>query len=180
MPRLAPITQRDQVAEPDRPAFDAVFASRGRINAPQSMLMYAPQISARSASLNDALRELLSEGDFELAVLGAAREFDIDFVWAAHAPAAARAGVSEATIETVRTRGDLSALTRREQIIVSLSRELVGKHQLSAEAFEAARAELGERGVIEVLAAIGYYISLGCILIATDMELPPGAQRLPR
>ena len=57
---------------------------------------------------------------------------------------------------------------------------LDGTERLSAEAFEEARAELGERRLIEVLAAIGYYISLGCILIATDMELPKGAQRLPR
>ena len=85
------------MAEEGRAAFDEIIASRGRINAPQSMLMYAPQISARASSLNDALRELLSEADFELAVLAAAREFDIDFVWAAHVPTALRAGV---------TRGD--------------------------------------------------------------------------
>ena len=80
----------------------------------------------------------------------------------------------------MRTRGDLSSLSKRERIIVSLSRELVGKHQLPAEAFEAARAELGDRGVIEVLSAIGYYLMIGCVLIATDMELPAGAQRLSR
>jgi 4-carboxymuconolactone decarboxylase len=180
MPRLTPITQREQLAEQDRQAFDAVMAARGRINAPQSMFMYAPVIAARASSLNDALRELLSEADFELAVLGAAREFDIDFVWAAHAPVAARAGVSQATIELIRTRGDLAILSQHERIILALARELVGKHQLSAEAFEEARAELGEPGLIEVLATIGYYIFIGCTLIATDMELPAGAQRLPR
>jgi 4-carboxymuconolactone decarboxylase len=180
MPRLTPITQREQLAEGERAAFDEIIAVRGRINAPQSMLMYAPRISARSSALNDALRELLSEADFELAVLGAARAFDIDFVWAAHAGTAARAGVSAATIELVRSQGDLSTLSTRERIIVSLGRELVGQHRLSAEAFEEARAELGERGLIEVLAAIGYYVMIGCVLIATDMEWPAGADRLPR
>jgi len=182
MPRLTPITQREQVPEEEegRAAFDAIIASRGRINAPQSMLMYAPRISARASSLNDALRELLSEADFELAVLAAAREFDIDFVWAAHVPTALRAGVSQATIDMVRDRGDLGSLTRRERVIISVGRELVGGHQLSAATFEAARAELGERSLIEVLAAMGYYLMIGCVLIATDMELPDGAQRLPR
>ena len=180
MPRLTPITQREQVPEDERAAFDEIIASRGRINAPQSMLMYAPQISARASLLNDALRELLSDADFEIAVLSAAREFDIDFVWAAHVPPATRAGVSAETIETIRTRGDLSRLSPRERIIVAIGRDLVGKHQLSAEIFEEARAELGERGLIEVLAAMGYYVMIGCVLIATDMELPEGAQRLPR
>ncbi|MBV9895509.1 MAG: hypothetical protein JO020_15200 [Chloroflexi bacterium] len=126
------------------------------------------------------LRELLSDADFEPAVLSAAREFDIDFVWAAHQSAAMRAGVSQATIDVIRTRGDLSALSEREQVIISVGRELVGRHQLSAETFEAARKQLGDRGIIEVLATMGYYLMIGCVLIATDMELPAGAQRLAR
>ena len=180
MPRLTPITQREQVAEEERAAFDEIVGIRGRINAPQSMLLYAPKISARASSLNDAIREMLSDADFEVAVLSAAREFDIAYVWAAHVPAARRAGVSDATIDAIRSRGDLSALSRREQVMIAVGRELVGKHQLSAEVFEQARAELGERVLIEVLAAMGYYVMIGCVLIATDMELPEGADRLPR
>jgi 4-carboxymuconolactone decarboxylase len=144
------------------------------------MLMYAPPISVRASSLNDALRELLSDADFEVAVLSAAREFDIDFVWAAHVPAATRAGVRAETIEAIRTRGDIGSLSSREQVIVKIGRELVGKHQLSKELFEEARGELGERALVEVMAAMGYYVMIGCVLIATDMELPEGAARLPR
>jgi 4-carboxymuconolactone decarboxylase len=180
MPRLTPITQRDQVAEDGRDSFDEIIASRGRINAPQSMLLYSPVLSARATAMNDALRELLSEADFELAVIAAAREFDIEYVWAAHAPTAVRAGVSEATVETIRTRGDLGGLTTHERVIVSLAREMVGGHRVSAETFEAARAELGERKLMEVIAAMGYYVMIGCVLIATDMELPAGASRLSR
>ena len=54
----------------------------------------------------------------------------------------------------------------------------MGKHQVSSELFEEGRAELGERGLIEVLAAMGYYLMIGCVLIATDMELPEGADKL--
>jgi 4-carboxymuconolactone decarboxylase len=180
MPRLTPITEREQVDDEDREAFDEIVRSRGRINAPQSMLMYAPMISARASALNDALRELLSEADFEVAVLSAAREFQIDFVWAAHVTAATRAGVSAQTIEVIRSRGELSGLGNRERTIIAIGRQLVGEHQLSAELFEAGRAELGERGLIEVLAAMGYYLMIGTVLIATDYELPEGAQRLPR
>jgi hypothetical protein len=61
-----------------------------------------------------------------------------------------------------------------------VGRELVGGHQLSAATFEAAKNELGERSLIEVLTAMGYYLMIGCVLIATDMELPEGAQRLRR
>ena len=42
-----------------------------------------------------------------------------------------------------------------------MGRELVGGHQLSVATFEAARGELGERSLIEVLAAMGYYLMIG-------------------
>jgi 4-carboxymuconolactone decarboxylase len=180
MPRLTPITSRDQVAAADQAGFDEIIASRGRINAPQSMLMHAPPLAVRATALNDALRDLLSEADFELAVLAAAREFDIDFVWAAHAPTALRAGVSQATLDVVHARGDLRTLEPRAQLIVRLGRELVGGHRLSTETWAAALAEFGPRGIMEVIAAMGYYLMIGLVLIATDMELPAGAERLPR
>ncbi len=181
MPRLTAITSRDQVADPDeRVAFDEIIKSRGRINAPQSMLLYSPLISARATAFNDALRELLTDADFELAVLSAAREFDIDYVWAAHVRTALNAGVPRETTEVVRMRGDTTGLPTREQVIVGVARELVGRHSLSAATFEVARAELGERTLMEVIAAMGYYVMIGCVLIATEMELPEGAERLPR
>jgi hypothetical protein len=95
-------------------------------------------------------------------------------------PTALRAGVSEATIETIRARGDLGSLSTHERVIVAVAREMVGGHQVSVQTFEAARAELGERKLMEVIAAMGYYVMIGCVLIATDMELPAGASRLPR
>src|SRR5919198_2271920 len=127
MPRLTAITSREQVAKPDeRVAFDEIIKSRGRINAPQSMLLYSPLISARATALNDALRELLSDADFELAGPCAAREFDIDYVWAAHVRTALNAGVPRETIDVVRTRGDTAGLSERERVIVAGARAIVG------------------------------------------------------
>ena len=42
MPRLTPITNRDQVEAGGEAAFDRVIALRGRVNATASMLMYVP------------------------------------------------------------------------------------------------------------------------------------------
>lgn len=53
MPRLTPITKREQVGEAGLAAFDAIIKSRGAINAPQSMHMYVPEIARCS---NDAQR----------------------------------------------------------------------------------------------------------------------------
>jgi len=45
MPRLTPITNREQVSGDALTAFDAIIESRGSINGPHSMMMYAPEVA---------------------------------------------------------------------------------------------------------------------------------------
>ena len=183
MPRLTPITTREQVPPGGEGAFDRVIASRGSINAPQSMLMYVPEVSALATAMNDALRfgSSMSDADVEVAILVAAREFDIAYVWSSHAKRAADLGVAHALIEAIATSAPLPPATgRREAVLVRFGRELVGRHAMDDALFAAARAEFGERGVIELAALLGYYLMIGCVLIATDYPVAAGAPMLPR
>ena len=182
MPRMTPITKREQVPPGGEDAFDRVIASRGSINAPQSMLMYVPEVSALATAMNDALRfgSSMSDADVELAICVAAREFDIAYVWSAHARRAVDLGVPQALIDAVATGAALPADTdARATLITRFSRELVGRHTMDDALFTAVRTELGERGVIELSALLGYYLMIGCALIATDYPVAPGAAVLP-
>jgi len=182
MPRLTPITQREQVPTGGEDAFDRVIASRGSINAPQSMLMYVPEVSALATAMNDALRfgSSMSDADVELAICVAAREFDIRYVWGAHARRAVELGVAQALIDAVADRSALPSDTpHRASVITRFSRELIGAHRMDEALFAEARAELGERGVVELSALLGYYVMIGCALIATDYPVAPTAAQLP-
>ena len=182
MTRMTPITQREQVPVGGEAAFDRVIASRGRINAPQSMLMYVPEVSALATGISDALRfgSSMSDADVELAIIVAAREFDIAYVWSSHAKSAADLGVAPALIDAVAMGAALPADTgRRETLIVRFGREIVGRHRMDDALFAETRAELGDRGVIELAALLGYYVMIGCALIATDYPVTPGAPVLP-
>ena len=180
MPRLIPITHLEQVQPGGEADFEALVRSRGQINAPQSMIMYAPAIASRATELNDALRASLSKHDYEVAVLIAAREYPIEFVWSAHVPTAREEGVNDEVIEAIRMGGPLTAASKREQVIIQIGRELVGAVRvLSQETFDAARAELGEKTLIEIMMTMGYYLMIGCVLIGTAYEPRPNAPLLP-
>ena len=170
MPRLTPITERSQVSPEGVAEFDLVIGSRGRINAPQSMIMYSPKIGSLSTALNDQLRSNMSKYDYEIASLVAASEFHIPFVWSAHSVLALDVGVSPEVIEAIRSRGDLSVCSGREQVIIEVGRQLVTDRALSDETFASARAELGEQLLIETLMTIGYYIMMGMVLNGCAME----------
>ena len=86
MPRMTPITKREQVSGDALTAFDAIIESRGSINGPHSMMMYAPEVARCSTALSDSLRfgGNLSDHDTELAIITAARHWDCEYVWASH------------------------------------------------------------------------------------------------
>ena len=182
MPRLTPITERDQVSGDALVAFDAIIESRGRINGPQSMHMYAPEVARWSTALSDALRfnTDLSDHDTELAIITTAREMDCDYVWSGHSQAALKAGVRPEAVDIVANFGSLDGLTENEAVIVRFGREVVGDHKLSQEAFDAAVNQFGEANTIVLGALMGHYTMMSCTLIATDTQPAEGAPVLPK
>ncbi len=182
MPRLTPITKREQVSGDALIAFDAIIESRGRINGPQSMHMYAPEVARWSTALSDSLRfnSGLSVHDTELATITAAREMDCEYIWAAHATAALKAGVRPEAIEIVANEESMDGLTKEEAVIVRYGREMLGDHKLSQEAFDAALDQFGEAKTIVLGALMGFYSMISCTLIATDMKPAEGTPVLPK
>jgi len=181
MPRLTPITKREQVSADGLIAFDAIIASRGNINAPQSMHMYVPEIAQCSTALSDSLRyrSHLSDHDTELAIITAAREMDCDYVWSGHSQAALKAGVRPEAIEIVANRRSLDGLTREEAVIVRFGREVIGNHKLSQEGFDGAVDRFGGANTVVLGALMGHYTMMSCTLIATDYRPDEGAPVLP-
>ena len=182
MPRLTPITKREQVSGDGVEAFDHIIESRGQINAPQSMHMYVPEIARCSNDLSDSLRyrSHLSDHDTELAIITAAREMDCDYVWSGHSQAALKAGVRQEAVDIVANFGSLDDLTDDERIIVRFGREVVGAHKLSQEAFDAAVSKHGEANTIVLGALMGHYTMMSCTLIATDTQPDKGKPYLPK
>ena len=182
MPRLTPITKREQVSGAALEAFDAIIESRGSINGPQSMQMYAPGVARWSTALNDALRfdAVLSDHDTELAVCTAARVMDCEYVWASHAAAALKAVIRQEAIDIIANEESLDGLTEDEALIVRYGRELMSDHKVSQEAFDAVLSSFGEAKTIVLGALMGYYLMISCTLIATDMRPAEGTPVLPK
>ena len=103
MARLSPITKKDQLADKDHTAFDAIVASRGAVQGPFTMFLHSPALAGRLAHLGAYVR---FEGSLDmrvrvLAAMTAAREFEAVYVWGAQTAGARRQGVPEATITEI-------------------------------------------------------------------------------
>jgi 4-carboxymuconolactone decarboxylase len=174
------VTRREQVADSDQAAFDAIIASRGRINQPQSMNMYVPQLAHLATEMNDLFRKSeLGTHDFEISVLTAAREMDCGFVWGAHVASGTKAGVRREVIDVIGRKAPLDGLKEEEAVIIQYGREVMAKHRVSQATFDRALKVLGPRKLILMSNIMGYYMMLSLTLIGTEMELVPGMEPLP-
>jgi 4-carboxymuconolactone decarboxylase len=181
MTRIPQITDRDDVTPEGREVFDAIVASRGGVRGPFTVLMHSPEVAGRVAHLGSFVRfeSSLPSHLREAAATTVVRERDCAYEWAMHVNNAPEAGVSAATMSVIRDKAALDGLPVDEQAVIRYTRELVREHHVSQATFERAQAILGDRGITELTAAIGYYCMIACVLNAFEVPAPAGGSPLP-
>jgi 4-carboxymuconolactone decarboxylase len=126
-----PVVKRDDLDQIGKQLYDAT-AGNARLLAgfqgPAGIHLYSPQSGEVVRRLNTYLRfeTALGARTIELAILATTRELDSQFEWAAHEPAALRAGVSQEVIETVRHRQPVVGLSEQDATIIQLTRDALG------------------------------------------------------
>jgi 4-carboxymuconolactone decarboxylase len=180
-PRITPIMRRDQVAEDQRSIFDAVAEGRGSVRGPFSILMHSPELCRRHLAVGTYLRfnSQVKPESRELAIIATAREKDCSYVWAAHAPAARKAGISDATVTAVRDRGDLMSLPSGERDTVDYVRQLSRTNRVAQPLFEGLKDKHGVTWLVELTALVGHYGIVSGILNAFEVAPAPDAEPLP-
>lgn len=180
-PRITPINRRDQIAEAHRSVFDAVAEGRGGIRGPFPMLLYSPVLCRRHLDVGTFLRHgsQVKPESRELAIIATAREKDCPYVWAAHAPAARKAGVSDGAVTAVRDRGDLASVPPAERDVIDYVRQILQTNHVTQPLFDRLRTQHGATWLVELTCLIGHYGIVAGILNAFEIAPAPGAEQLP-
>jgi 4-carboxymuconolactone decarboxylase len=178
-----PLATRDQVAENEKPAYDAFMQSRaGRPNiGPYSLLLHMPEMAQRLEALRLYLRDEASLPPRlqELVMISVAREMGCAFIWYAHAAAARQAGVRSDIVDNIREKRPLTNLDPDEHAVVDFTRELLQHRKVSRATFEAATARLGQRGTMALTNLIACYAVLAYNMNAYELEAPAHATEKP-
>jgi 4-carboxymuconolactone decarboxylase len=178
-----PEPTRDELDPDTRAIYDQIATTRGAIGGPFGVLLHHPPLCERVAALGEQLRfrSGLPGADRELAILTVGREIEAAYEWIAHEIIARREGTRPEAIAVVREGRSADGLTPREAVIVDTVRALYRTRRLTGGEFARAEAELGRRGLVELVTLAGYYGMIGGILNAFDVDLPRGpAPPFPR
>jgi len=108
----------------------------------------------------DALffRSLVPRPILEVTILWIARNLDVPYEWAEHVPMALANGVTQEQIEAIeRDVLDKRLFTPEELLALEVARELLFDHEVTTLTFDRAVAQWKVPGVIDLIAAIGWW-----------------------
>ncbi|HUK41047.1 MAG TPA: carboxymuconolactone decarboxylase family protein [Candidatus Acidoferrales bacterium] len=171
MARIATINKKEDLAPEHYPVYDGIAQSRGAVGGPWLALLHSPELAQRTAHLGSYVRfeSGLDHKLVEFTALVAARELDCKHEWAAHVGHGQKAGIPMETIRAVYQKKGTESFSLEDAQIVSFVREMLHSHRVSEPTYQAIYARLGERGIVELTATVGYYAMLACTLNTFDV-----------
>jgi 4-carboxymuconolactone decarboxylase len=171
MAKIGLIEKKEDLAPEHQQIYEAIARSRGVVGGPFLALLHSPELAGRTAHLGSYVRfeSSLDHKLVELAALVTARELDCKHEWAAHVNNAQKAGIPHETIRAIHQRKGAENFSVEDAQILGYVRELLHSHRASEATLKALHARLGERGLVELTATIGYYAMLACTLNAFDV-----------
>ena len=181
MPRVPPITGKGDVPAEYHGVVDEVLGVFGQIRGPFSMLLHSPKLAERMIKMVKWGREdtVVEPKLRSVAILAAVREREGAYVWAAQTAAARRAGVSEATIDVLRSKGEPAGLPAEEREIVAYVRQLLRNNKVDQATFDALKNRHGVQWLVELTVSANYYSGLCGVVNAFEVPAPPDGDKLP-
>ena len=146
----------------------------GRLNGPFNALLVSPDVGSAVQELGAAIRY---KSDFaprarEIAILELAVLRDSAFEWYAHERVGKAAGLTDAELAALHDGVPAPTFSPVETLIRETVQRLASERDLDDERFAAIAAAIGERGVMELIALVGYYDLLALSLRVWRTPLP--------
>lgn len=182
--RFKPLTW-ETMSEAQQAMTRAVLSGkRGAMQGPYNVLLRSPVVGnlAQQFGAQTRFDSSLPLALNELAILLMARHWTAQFVWWAHRPIAAEAGLPADLVQRIAEGRDApDGLAPEVRAVYRFCRELIDQRQVSDATYADVVAHFDERGVVDLMATLAYY-TLVCMSLNVDQyPLPDGARpELPR
>ena len=137
-------------------------------------LLRSPELMDRLQRVGEYLRfdSALPPRASELAIAITAHHVRNDFEWAVHRPLAVRAGVSEEVMRAIADGQRPAHLEADDVRVHDFVLELLRTHFVGDETYAAVRERFGERGVVDLVAMVGYFVTVSLVMNVAGTPAP--------
>jgi 4-carboxymuconolactone decarboxylase len=180
-PRFRPLAASELSRAQQDLAAKLMQSPRGAVRGPYVPLIYSPDLADRMRHLGDFIR---FEGALpprlkEIIIFAVARHWSVPYMFETHREQSAALGLDRAIPDAIAAGRRPDGLTPAELAAFDMAQELLRNFAVSDATFAAARGYFDERGIIELVAFVGYYTALAMILNTAGIAPPEGAPPLP-
>jgi 4-carboxymuconolactone decarboxylase len=176
--RMKQLTPEEMTPDQRRVADEIVAGPRAGMRGPFNALLRSPELAERAQKLGEYVRfkSSLPGRLNELAILVTAREWGAQYEWYAHRQLAEKAGLDPAIAAAIAEGRRPERMADDEKVVYEFCRELLSRREVSDQAYQAVIGLFGERGVVDLIAASGYYGLVSMVLNVERHPLPEGVE----
>jgi 4-carboxymuconolactone decarboxylase len=177
-PRFPQLTL-DQLSAAQKPVGDQIMkVSSVGIGGPYNSMLRSPKLAQL---LFDLFHYLRWETSIplklnELAILVIARQWRSQIEWFAHAPIAAKEGLSANIIAELKANQRPSGMAEDEALVYDFVTELTGTHKVSDETYARAKKLFNDQQIVDLTAVAGNYVMVAMLLAMSEQTVPPGKE----
>lgn len=176
MARLAPLELEDMTPEQRAVADEIMAGPRAGLRGPFLPWLRSPELANHGQKLGAyaRYRTSLSPNLSELAIIITGKHWTAQYEFFAHARLALEAGVSEDAVEAIRTGGVPTFEDPAEQFVYDFVTEYFRTNRISDATYQRGLDIVGERGILDIVAIVGYYSLVSATLNVFEVPLPDG------
>jgi 4-carboxymuconolactone decarboxylase len=177
-PRFPQLTM-DQLDEKQKPLGEQVMkVSSVGLAGPYNPMMRSPVLGQRLFDLFHYLRWETSVptklNEFAILIIG--RQWRSQVEWYAHAPLAAKAGLSPEIITELKASKRPSNMAEDEAAVYDFVTELTSTQKVSDETYAQAKKVFNDQQMVDLTAVAGNYVMVAMILAMAEETTPPGKE----
>jgi len=179
--RFPPLTE-EQMTEEQRAVVEAIQAGpRGAgLRGPVNALVRSPVLCDLVQRVGAYVRfgTSLPAPLNELAICMAGRKWGAQYEFYAHRRLGIDAGLNPAILDAVALGRRPADMTGDETIVYEFVTDLLSTGHVSDSRYAAAMDRFGERGIMDMVGAVGYYSLVSMVLNVAQVPLPEGVEPL--
>jgi len=157
--RFKPLKYDEMTPEQKTMVEHMLSGERGGMGGPFNVLLRSPEMGDLGQQLGARMRfhNSLPDNVRETVIILTGRWWMAQYEWIAHKRLALQAGVSPAVVDAIAAGKRPSGLDPKMEAAYNFITELYKTRQVSDATFAAAKAQFGERGVVDMIGLSGWY-----------------------
>jgi len=186
MSRLRPLPPKEMTEEQlkyheiimKRPIFKN-YPKDAPLEGPYNPWVRSPAFAGATAQFSQYVRidGILEDRLVELAIITVGRVWSAQFEFAAHAPRAVTAGISQEAVDDINRNENPTFEKDDEKAVYNFARELTETCRVGDQTYQEAIDQIGEQGVVELIGLMGYYVMVCMTLNTFEVQLIEGMDK---